>query len=126
MKRNKIALLVYVIIAFAAIGLISQLFGNTKNFLVSIVVMLGIAAAIFALFNFVLQRRRGSPDEMKKYKQAVKQSKMKYQPTEKNAVQPKVKVKQSSGNAPRKGKKRASHLRVIEGNKPKDKDRASF
>ena len=124
MKRNKIALLVYVIIAFAAIGLVSQLFGNTKNFLTSIVVMLGIAAAIFALFYFVLQRRRGSSDEMKKYKQAVKQSKMKYKPTEKSAVQPKV--KQNSGNAPRKSKKRASHLRVIEGNKPKDKDRASF
>lgn len=127
MKRNKIALLVYVIIAFAAIGLVSQLFGNTVNFLMSILIMLGVAVAIFALLNFFINRNRGSSDDMKKYKQAVKQSKMKYQkqqPTGKNKTQPRV--KQSAMTSGRKSKKRASHLRVIEGNKSKDKDRASF
>lgn len=124
MKRNKLAILVYVVIGLAVVGLFSQLFGNTKNFFINIFIMLGVTAAIFALFYFVLQRRRGSSDDMKKYKQAVKQSKHKYQqkPAPKNTPQPKV--KRNTGTV-RKGKKRATHLTVIEGNKSKEKDRAS-
>lgn len=124
MKRNKLAILVYVVIGLAVVGLFSQLFGNTKNFFINIFIMLGITASIFALFYFVLQRRRGSSDDMKKYKQAVKQSKHKHQqkPAPKNTPQPKV--KRNTGTV-RKGKKRTTHLTVIDGNKSKEKDRAS-
>lgn len=129
MKRNKIAILVYLIIGLAIIGLFSQLIGNTKNFLINILMMIGIAVIIFAVFYYLFFRKRGTSDEMKKYKQAVKQSKQKYKsnPSPKKTTE-NSKVNRNSKNLAvnRKGKKRATHLRVIEGNKSKGKDRATF
>lgn len=127
MKRKKTAYLFYIIIALAVFGVITQLFGNTRNFLMGIVTMLGFAVAIFALLYFVVNRPRGSSDEMKKYKQAVKQSRSKYQ-----QATPKKPTTVPFANQKtvrtRKGKRRPSHLRVIEGNKSKTKgkDRATF
>ncbi|MCF3941745.1 SA1362 family protein [Oceanobacillus alkalisoli] len=127
MKRKKIAYIFYIIIALAVFGVITQLFGNTRNFLMGMFMMLGFAVAIFALLYFVVNRSRGSSDEMKKYKQAVKQSKSKYQQTT-----PKKPKQPESFNRKyprtRNGKKRPTHLRVIEGNKSKakGKDRATF
>src|SRR5699024_10472306 len=115
MKRSKVAILVYIVVAFAVFGLLTQLFSNTVNFLIGILVTLAIAAAIFALFYFVLLRNRNTSDETKKYKQAVKQSKMKYQ---QNTAPKKVEPSKLKKNTAirRRGKRRASHLRVIEGN----------
>lgn len=125
MKNNKLTIVVYVIIAFAAIGFFSQLFGNTKNFLISVFIMVGIAAAMFALFNYFLQNQNRSSNETKKYKQAVRQSKMKYQKPEKNGkVIPKQKLQSPMGTV-RKNKKRPAHLKVIKGSKTKNKDSAS-
>lgn len=79
--------------------------------------MLGIGVAIFAVFFLFLSKGRDNDDEMKKYKQAVKQSKIKYNRTSNKPRQTRpVKIKN----------KRASHLRVIEGNKSKRKNRATF
>ncbi len=129
MKRNKAAVLVYLIIGLAIIGLFSQLFGNTKNFFINILVMIGVAVIIFAVFYYVIFRRRGTSDEMKKYKQAVKQSKQKYKSdtsSKQTAEKPKKNPIPKNPAVNRKGKKRATHLRVIEGNKSKGKDRATF
>lgn len=127
MSRNrKFTIFVYLIIGFAAIGLISQLLGNTVNFLSNLLIMLGIGVAIFGLLYFFVLRKRtpSNTDEMKKYRQAVKQSKTKYnkRPSTATAASP-----AKTTNIPKKRRnKRASHLRVIEGNKPKGKDRASY
>ncbi|WP_067728082.1 SA1362 family protein [Oceanobacillus damuensis] len=127
MGGNKFSIFIYLIIGLAVVGLISQLLGNTVNFLTNILLMLGIGAAIFALLYFFVLRKRGpsNTDDMKKYKQAVKQSKMKYkQPKQVNFSAP----ANSKTSTPQKKKRnrRASHLKVIEGNKQKGKDRASF
>ncbi|MHA6250995.1 SA1362 family protein [Oceanobacillus sp. CAU 1775] len=126
MKRSKTAILIYILIGFAFIGLISQLFGNTVNFLVGILVMLFFAALLFGLLYFVMNRRNGTgnSDEMKKYKKAVKQSNMKYQqsaPIKKTVTNQKKKTKPAF----RKERRRPTHLRVIEGNKDKAKDQAT-
>ena len=126
MVRNKVALFVYVIIGLALVGLISQLFTNTANFLTNILIMLGVAAAIFAVIYFVFLRKRTASNDMNKYKKAVKQSKAKYK-SQNSGKQPVYSKKQKPG-LPRKRSKRVSHLRVIDGNKNKGKgkDRASF
>lgn len=129
MKRSKTAILVYLIVGLAVIGLFSQLFGNTKNFLLNIFVMIGVAVIIFGVFYYFISRKRGTSDETKKYKQAVKQSKQKYQQNPslgKAEDNPRGKKTTKSTAINRKGKKRATHLRVIEGNKSKGKDRATF
>lgn len=127
MKRNKIAYLFYIIIALAVFGLITQLFGNTRNFLMGMAMMLGFAVAIFALLYFIVNRSRGSSDEMKKYKQAVKQSQSKYQQATPKKPTPAPLANRKTDRT-RKGKRRPTHLRVIEGNKSKTKgkDRATF
>ncbi|CDQ39685.1 SA1362 family protein [Virgibacillus salexigens] len=126
MTRKSISIPVLIILCLAAVGLISQLFTNTANFFSSLFVSIGVGIAIFAVFYFVFIRKRTSPNEMKKYKQAVKQSKAKYhqvQPGKNTTTTPKV---QQPSSPKRKRNKKAAHLRVIDGNKHKRKDRASF
>lgn len=75
-----------------------------------------IAFVLFKIMSAVLERRQtgGNSDEMKKYRQAVKQSKAKYQQTAPS------KIKQSTAKQKRKKRRRnAPHLRVIEGKKNK-------
>ncbi|WP_080874585.1 SA1362 family protein [Oceanobacillus timonensis] len=126
MRNKAVSIFVYVIIAFAAFGLVSQLFGNTAAFLSRLLISIGIGAAIFGLVYFFLIRRRQPSgrqrDNMKKYKQAVKQSKSKYghQQTVKSTGSGYQKANQKKRNP-----KKASHLRVIEGNKAKKKNRVS-
>lgn len=123
MARGKFSIIIYLIIGFAVVGLISQLFGNTVNFLTNILMMVVFGAAIFGLIYFLVLRKRGpsNTDETKKYKQAVKQSKTKYKQPKQPTTTTKAVIPQR-----KKRSKRASHLRVIEGNKQKGKDRASF
>ncbi|MGM8213481.1 SA1362 family protein [Virgibacillus sp. W0430] len=123
--RNKLTVLVYIVLGLAGIGLISQLFGNTKNFIVNIIVTIGIAFVMFTVVYFIfLKKTPGSQSEMKKYRKAVRQSKMKYKPRNTNIIKKKqpTQLKQR-----KKVNKRPSHLRVIDGKKHnKEKDRATF
>ncbi|RYG74668.1 hypothetical protein EU245_00320 [Lentibacillus lipolyticus] len=125
MVGNKFSLVVYSIIGLAVIGVITQLFTNTASFLTSILMMIGFAAAVFAVIYFFMFRKGGSASsDAKKYKQAVKQSKSKYN---QNQIKPKHNTSQQQTKAmKKKPHKRASHLRVIDGNKSKRKNRASF
>ncbi|MGY0693017.1 SA1362 family protein [Virgibacillus sp. FSP13] len=122
MNRNKFSILIYIIIGLAVIGLVSQLFTNTTSFITSIFTMIGFGLAVFAVIYFVFLRNRAPSSDMKKYKQAVKQSKSKYKDTKK---QPQTKHTQPL-QMKKKTHKRASHLRVIDGNKHKRKNRATF
>ncbi|WP_404452989.1 hypothetical protein LG329_02375 [Virgibacillus necropolis] len=122
MFRNKFSVFLYVILGLAGIGLLTQLFTNTVNFLTNIMIMLGIGLAIFAVIYVFFFRRRASSNDMKKYKNAVKQSKSKYASNNYNAISSNTKKKQSPQN--KRKTKRATHLRVIDGNKRKK--RATF
>ncbi|SFA71558.1 hypothetical protein SAMN04488072_101194 [Lentibacillus halodurans] len=124
MVNNKGALLVYAIIGLAVIGVITQLFSNTASFLTNILTMLGFGIAVFAVIYFLVFRKRNTVNDTKKYKQAVKQSKAKYSQRQNKSV--------TSSKHPqsfplkKKPNKRPSHLRVIDGNKSKRKNRANF
>ncbi|TMN20788.1 SA1362 family protein [Lentibacillus cibarius] len=125
MVRNKAFLLAYAIIGLAIIGVIAQLFTNTISFLMSVLMMIGFAVAFFALIYFFFLRRGNSSNDAKKYRQAVKQSKSKYNPKQSNPNHTASQRPQKAGTK-KKRNKRASHLKVIDGNKSKRKNRASF
>lgn len=117
MSRKVVTILIYSVIGLAILGVTTQLLTNTINFFTSLLIMIGIGAAVFAAIYFLFIKQR-TPTEMKKYRQAVKQSKMKYKNTSKGASRftPKSKSVKT-----KKLRKRPTHLRVIEGNKSKKK-----
>ncbi|HEX6594425.1 MAG TPA: SA1362 family protein [Bacillota bacterium] len=121
MARKTLPILIYGIIGLAIVGIFSELFTNTVNFLTSVFIMIGIGVAIFGAF-YVIFLRNKNPSEMKKYRQAVKQSKRKYKQTFKPAS---ITTKFQTTQKRKKLRRRPHHLRVIEGNKSKRKKRAS-
>ncbi|HLQ71371.1 MAG TPA: DUF308 domain-containing protein [Bacillota bacterium] len=129
MRRTTFAIIVYLIIVLAVIGIVSQLMTSPGSFLKSILITIGIATILFGILYYVFIRRKTShSNEMKKYKQAVKQSNAKYKESKhaslKREQTRKSPVKQSSNS--KKKARRRSHLRVIDGYKDKEKDRANF
>lgn len=88
--------------------------------------MVAIGAVIYGVIHYFFIRKRTTND-LKKYKKAVKQSKMKYKKDKgSNPVTQASKKQTPLLNKRKHTKARASHLRVIEGNKEKRKNRASF
>ncbi|MBM7597987.1 uncharacterized membrane protein YuzA (DUF378 family) [Virgibacillus halotolerans] len=124
MARKLFPVLIAGIIGLAAVGLITQLFTNTMSFFTSIFIMIGVGIVIFAVIYFVFLNKKPTPNEMKKYKKAVKQSKAKYK--QEKPANYTVNANKKQGIQKKKRGKRPTHLRVIDGNKPKGKDRASF
>lgn len=99
---NTRKVLVYSLIGLASIGLISFLINNPFALLRSVLTLIIFATVIYFILRLFLKGKTDSK-EMKKYKQALKQSRKRYEP------------KRAS-----KGKrKRPSYLRVIDGNKDK-------
>ncbi len=126
MGRNKLSVFVYILIGLAVIGIASQLITNTAGFLSSLFYMILFGAAIFAAVYFIFLRKRKPSNDMKKYKQAVKQSKAKYkQQSHSGNTHGKPAAKKHIQPLKKKPARRATHLRVIEGNKSKRKKRAS-
>lgn len=125
MARKVFSALIFTIIGLAAIGLVSQLFTNTVSFFTNIFIMLGVGIVLFAVFYFVFIKKRTPSNDMKKYKIAVKQSKAKYKDP-KSSTHTIISNKKNSTPQKKKWNKRAPHLRVIDGNKSKGKDRATF
>lgn len=124
--RSKTSIFLYVIIGLAVIGLFSQLFTNTTNFMKSIFIMIGVGLVMYAVVYFLFIRNRPGSSEMAKYKKAVKQSKSKYKqnkPMTQRLMQNKNKT---TTPVRRRLNRRAPHLRVIEGNKSKRNNRANF
>ncbi|WP_079530255.1 SA1362 family protein [Halobacillus hunanensis] len=134
MLRNWGALVMYTMISLAIFYIGFQLVNNPSSFLSSIIMTIGIAVLVFGAIYFLFLRNRvgavggKNSNEMKKYKQAVKQSKQKYksaQPTKPNKS--KLDTRLSVNSRKKKPKrKNAPNLRVIEGNKSKGKNRATF
>lgn len=106
--------IIYFLIGLAVFGFGTMLFKNPSGLFFSLFLTIVIAFVLFKILSYVLNRRNGgTSDEMKKYQQAVKQSKQKYQPQEKANV----KKKSKSSLKRKKRRKHAPHLRVIDGKK---------
>ncbi|WP_058307471.1 SA1362 family protein [Gracilibacillus massiliensis] len=129
MKQNIMSLLVYLLIGLAVIGVITALFTNAVGFITSLLLSVLIGATIFGLIYFFILRKR-TPNDIRKYRKAVKQSKQKYKYNKHKKMQPspiKQNISHKKMNRPLKNsRKDAPQLRVIEGNKQKKKNRASL
>ncbi|SFL82664.1 hypothetical protein SAMN04487943_104183 [Gracilibacillus orientalis] len=129
MNRNIGSIVVYALIGLAVFGFISFLITDTLGLLKFLFISLLIGAAMFGLVYFFFLRRR-TPNELRKYRKAVKQSKQKYKYQQNNnRMQPspiKHNVATKKSPRPLKTRKNHTHLRVIEGNKQKKKNRASL
>ncbi|KKE80651.1 hypothetical protein NSA56_11095 [Oceanobacillus caeni] len=128
MVRNKWSILFYVIIGLGVIGIVSQLFTQPGKFVMSILTTIFFGLVIFAVIYFVFLRKKAPSNEMKKYKKAVRQSKAKYKSDNVRATQAAKLTSKKQPNPIKKNRSRrsAGHLKVIDGNKTKRKDRASF
>ncbi|MCT2537533.1 hypothetical protein NC661_01085 [Aquibacillus koreensis] len=127
MLRHKFSVFIYVLIGLAIVGLAFNMFTDTASFLLNLVVMIAIGALIYgAVYYFFLRKRM--PNDLKKYKKAVKQSKVKYKQDKlaKKSMSQATRKQAPLLNKRKQSKERATHLRVIEGNKQKRKNRASF
>src|SRR5690625_614717 len=122
--RNKRSILMYAVVGLAVIGLLSQLFTNPLSLIKNVLIMLGVALAFFAVLYFITQRKQNHSDDMKKYKQAIKQFQSKYSQQTTGQERKVISSSQQQSNSQRN--KRAPHFRFIEGNKPKRKTRANF
>lgn len=101
--------ILYGLVGLAIVGLMSQLLFNPSQLIKTIAFVAFGAVVIFFVFRLLFKQRFNS-DEMRKYRQAAKQSRLKYQ--NKSSTK-----QQQSYRKPLR--RRASHLRVIDGNKHK-------
>ncbi|WP_163537755.1 SA1362 family protein [Gracilibacillus sp. YIM 98692] len=127
--RKYISWLIYILIGLAVVGFVGNLLTDTLGLLMNLFITACIGAVIFGLFYFFLMRPR-STNELKKYRKAVKQSKQKYKHLShkqngKQTFKPNMYKKSSALKSSRRN---VPHLRVIEGNKEKEKkkNRASL
>ena len=124
MQTNKMPIMIYAVIVLAVIGFLSALFLDTAGLITSVVTSLLIGALLFGAIYLIFIRRKRS-DELTKYRKAVKQSKRKYHTQSKRAPNP-SNFNVSSMKLTNNSRKNVPHLRVIEGNKGKKKNRASL
>lgn len=117
---------IYFLIGLAVFGLGTYLVKNPVGLFMTLALTAIVAFVIFKVLSYFLNKRYNNgytggrqTDEMKKYKQAVKQSKKKY--AGKNIYQS---SKQNKKETIKKKKKRrhAPHLRVIDGKKGSNKN----
>ena len=126
MGRGNLPIIVYFIIGFAVLGLITMLMKAPLNFITNIFLAIGVAFVIYFILTALVNRGKiGGSEEMRKYRRAAKQSKMKYN----NSSQKVTRITQNRRPSPMKTKRRrrnVPHLTVIEGKKStNNKDRAS-
>lgn len=125
LQRKNPPLFIYIIIVVAVIGFLSAMITDTSGLIKSILTSLLVGGLLFGAIYLLFIRKRRS-DELTKYRKAVKQSKRKYQTDpQKSAANANYKfttIKRSVTST----RKSAPHLRVIEGNKGKKKNRASL
>src|SRR5690625_1044303 len=117
----------YIIIGLAVVGLFSWLSKEPSRLLTTLVTTAIIAFVIFlvarALLNGESFSNNRNSDEMRKYRQAVKQSQRKYK-----HLNPRATTNQVRKQSNRRTRRRPTHLTVIEGRKSMKKnnsDRAS-
>jgi len=115
--RNKQASpLFYGVTGLAAIGLFSFFVRDLGQLIKYLFITAIVGAIFFFIARAVLQSRMsgGNQDEMRKYRQAVKQSKRKYGNSRPISRNQRIRIQQRK-------KRRPTHLTVIEGNKHRKK-----
>lgn len=123
---NVRAVIVSVISALAAIGLVSMLINSPGQLMSQILFAVVTVALVMFLFRLLMKKRVGGNHEERAYTKAVKQSKKRYNP--KTSYKTKPSRSMSFVSKPKKKpsrRKKASHLTVIQGNKGKRGSRAS-
>ncbi|OLN23337.1 hypothetical protein BTO30_05055 [Domibacillus antri] len=121
---NARTVLTSVIVALAAIGLVSMMITSPGQLMRQLIFAVVSVAIVILLFRLIMRKRMGSSNEDRAYSKAVKQSKKrhrsktKYSPVRASSFSTKSKKKQAR-------RKKASHLTVIQGNKGKRGTRAS-
>jgi len=127
-RRNS-PIFMYVIIGIAAIGLFSWLIKEPSRLLITLLVTAVIASIIFLVARTLITGESFSQnrnnDEMRKYRQAVKQSQQKYS---KQNVKKSTKPDRFRKQNQKKVRKRPTHLTLIKGRKSmkkNDHDQAS-
>lgn len=128
MSRNITSILIAFIAGLAIVGFFTMLIKNPGRLLVSILVMIGIAFVIYFVFRAIMNRNGsggGNNKEMRKYRQAVKQSNKKYK-TQPKKIQQRNSKPQTLRSLKRR-RKNVPYLKVIDGKKStnKEDDRAS-
>jgi len=122
--------LIYAIVGLGIIGFGYKLFTDTTSLFTELLIGAAFAVLIVGAVYFFLSRRNGgNSDEMKRYRQAVRQSKKKYGQTQSSKISSKMKpstIKSKVTTKQKHMKKDSPQLRVIEGNKSKKKNRASL
>lgn len=120
--RNRMPIFMYIFIGIAGIGLLSWLIKDPGKLLLTVTITIVIGFILFLIINSVLHGNTfrgnsfgGNNSEMKKYRQAVKQSKQRYS---KQHVNNQYKHTQRQTNKVRRRKRRRpTHLTVIHGKK---------
>ncbi|GAE91229.1 hypothetical protein JCM21714_173 [Gracilibacillus boraciitolerans JCM 21714] len=130
MKKTITSALVYFLIGLAILGFVTALITNALGFLTSLLLSLTIGAVIFGLVYFFLIRKR-QPNDIRKYRKAVKQSKQKYNYRNNYSKMQPTPIKQNTSHKKinhslKQNRKNIPQLRVINGNKQKKKNRASL
>ncbi|GEM02739.1 hypothetical protein SAMN05421839_15216 [Halolactibacillus halophilus] len=121
--RRHLPIWTYIIFGFAAVGLVTTIIFDMTSIIRNILSTILVVAVLYGLVYFFVLRHR-QPNDLKKYRKAVKQSKKKYQQPKKanyhQAQKQQMKQKKQI-NTKRKKQKHASHLRVIDGKKDPNK-----
>jgi uncharacterized membrane protein YgaE (UPF0421/DUF939 family) len=118
--------LIYVIIAFAIVGLVTSFVTNTVEFFKALLMTIGFVV-LFTGIIYLIRSRSNTNEFSRKYKKAVKQSKRKYgssNDTKQYAMA--VRTQRKWADSTRQKRRDVPHLRVIEGKKDKKKNRAFF
>lgn len=121
--RRHLPIWTYVIFLFAAIGLVTTMLFDMTSLIRNILSTMLMLAIIYGLVYFFVLRHR-QPNDLKKYRKAVKQSKKKYQQPKNSSYQQaqKQQLKQKKHAKTKITKhRRAPHLRVIDGKKDSHK-----
>jgi len=131
MRNRYFTAMVYGVIGLALFGLVIRAATDTKGLLVNLLMIIGITAVLSAIaYLFLFKKRQPASPDTRKYRQAVKQSKRKYEKKAASSNFSKANripnIKDNAKSKKRQHKKRPSHLRVIEGSKQDKKDRALF
>jgi uncharacterized membrane protein YgaE (UPF0421/DUF939 family) len=119
--------LIYVIIAFAIVGLVTSFVTNTAEFFKALLMTIGFVV-LFTGIIYLIRSRSNTNEFSRKYKKAVKQSKRKYgssNDTKQYAMAVRTQRKWKADST-RQKRRDVPHLRVIEGKKDKKKNRAFF
>ncbi|MEM1502147.1 SA1362 family protein [Domibacillus sp. 8LH] len=123
---NVRTVVVSVITALAAIGLVSMMITSPGQLVQQIAfAVITVAIVMFLLRLFMRNRTGGNHSENRAYSKAVKQSKKRY--ATKTGFKSKPSVAFTTGKPKKKAarRKKASHLTLIQGNKGKRSSRAS-